>query len=276
VRKPDLFSALLWLAVASLAGTRCAVGSDARFELSAGGEYSSFKLDDGSTSTIWYAPFSARLDFGNWIFRATVPYISITAPQELIVLLDEDPTGAGIGGGQQKSVQSNRTVSGIGDSSLSATYSFDDIKGSPLYVDLGARVRLPTGNERDGTGVGATDYGLQSEVGLDEDRWGVSLNGGRRFLGQVRGLDRVDGWLAGADAWLNLGPHALVGAYYDWREASEPGFSNPRDAGIYMSYRLNRRWKIRLEASRALDLSQANYTVGLRVYWRLHERRDHH
>jgi hypothetical protein len=43
-----------------------------------------------------------------------------------------------------------------------------------------------------------------------------------------------------------------------------------------MSYRLNRRWKIRLEASRALDLSQANYTVGLRVYWRLHERRDHH
>jgi hypothetical protein len=258
-------------------GSSAVASADPRVEISAGGEYSSFKLSDGSTSTIRYAPFSARLDVGNWTFRATVPYISITAPANLIVLLDDDPTGAGAGGnGQTRSAAAGRTVSGIGDSSLSATYAFDDIKGSPLYVDLGARVRLPTGNARDGTGVGATDYGLQSEVGLDLDRWGVAFNGGRRFLGQVSGIDRVDGWQAGTDAWLNLGPHTLVGLYYDWRDASEAGLSKPRDAGVYLSYRLNRRWKMRVEASRALDLPQANYTVGLRIYWRLHERRDHH
>jgi hypothetical protein len=266
-----------WLFFMIFSGSTSVAGADPRVELSAGGEYSSFKLSDGSTSTIWYAPFSARLDVGNWTFRATVPYISITAPGNLIVLLDDDPTGAGVGGnGKTQTAGTIRTVSGIGDSSLSATYSFDDIKGSPLYVDLGARVRLPTGNVHEGTGVGATDYGLQSEVGLDLDRWGIALNGGRRLLGQVNGLDRVDGWQAGTDAWLNLGPHALVGLYYDWRDASEPGLSNPRDAGVYLSYRLNRRWKMRVEASRALDLPQANVTVGLRLYWRLQERRDHH
>ena len=274
LRKRGLVCALLWLTGWSLAAIDSA-GAEARFEISAGGEYSSFKLEDGSKSTIWYAPFSARLDMGNWTFRATVPYLSITAPQDLIVLLDEDPTGAGVGGGQQKSAVATRTVSGIGDSALSATYSFDDIRGSPLYVDLGARVRLPTGNAREGTGVGATDYGLQSEVGLDQDRWGIALNGGRRFLGQVSGLDRLSGWMAGSDVWLNLGPHALMGLYCDWRQASELQFSNPRDVGIYGSYRLNRRWKIRLDASRALDLPQANYTVGLRLYWRVQERRDH-
>jgi hypothetical protein len=252
-----------------------------QFELSAGGEYSSLKLSDGGTSSIWYAPFSARLDLGNWTFRATVPYLSITAPQDLIVLLDDDPTAAGaVGNGATAStaaVSRTRTVSGIGDSSFSATYSFDDIAGSPLYVDLGARVRLPTGNAREGTGVGATDYGVQSEAGIDLSHWGIAFNGGRRFLGTVSGLDRVDGWQAGSEIWLNLGPHALLGAYYDWRNASEPDLRNPRDAGVYLSYRLSRQWKVRLDTSRALDIPTSNYTVAVMLYWRpKSERRSHH
>jgi hypothetical protein len=255
-------------------GTFAAAGN--QYEVSAGTEYSSLKLADGSTSTIWYAPFSARLDTGNWTIRATIPYVSITAPKDLIVLLDDDPTGAGLGGQSRIGHTNARTVSGIGDSALSVTYSYEDVGDTPLYVDLGARVRLPTGNARDGTGIGTTDYGLQSEVGIDLHRWGLALNGGRRFLGTVSGLDRVDGWQAGAEAWLNLGPHGLVGIYSDWRDASEPGFSNPRDAGAYVSYRLNRRWKVRLDTSRALDVPGANYTVALTLYWRLNERRNHH
>jgi hypothetical protein len=247
-----------------------------QYGVSAGSEYSSLKLADGSTSTIWYAPFSARLDAGNWTLRATIPYLSITAPKDLIALIDDDPTGAGLGGQGRIGHTNTRTVSGIGDSALSLTYSFDDVGDTPLYVDFGARVRLPTGNARDGTGIGATDYGLQSEVGVELLRWGLELNGGRRFLGSVSGLDRVDGWQAGAEAWLNLGPHALVGIYSDWRNASELGFSNPRDAGAYVSYRLNRRWKVRLDTSRALDLPSANYTVALTLSWRLNERRSHH
>jgi hypothetical protein len=276
-RFPSLPVGLLTL---SFLGLTTVAKGGTQIELSAGGEYSSLKLADGGTSTIWYAPFSARLDVGNWTFRATIPYISITAPQSLIVLLDDDPTGAGAtGNGGTESASpaaSTRTVSGIGDSALSVTYSFDDIANSPLYVDLGARVRLPTGNERAGTGVGATDYGLQSEVGIDLKNWGLALNGGRRLLGQVSGLDRVDGWQAGTDVWLKLGPHALLGVYYDWRDASERDLSNPRDAGVYLSYRLNRQWKVRLDTSRALNLSTDNYTVAVTLYWRPKDGRRYH
>jgi hypothetical protein len=247
-----------------------------QFEFSVGSEYSNLKLADGISSTIWYEPFSARLDTGNWTVRATIPYLSITAPTNVIALLDDDPTGAGLGQGRIGSTSNTRTVRGIGDSALSVTYAFDDIRGTPLYVDLGARVRLPTGSARDGTGIGATDYGVQSEMGIDLRRWGVALNGGRRFLGEVSGLDRVDGWQAGADAWLHLGPHALLGIYSDWRDASELGFSNPRDVGAYLSYRLTRRWRVRLDTSRALDLPGANYTVALTLYWRPTESRSHH
>jgi hypothetical protein len=278
--KRRLLSLPVWLLIPSILGLSTPAAGAPEFEMSSGSEYSSLKLTDGSTSTIWYAPLSARLDIGNWTVRATIPYVSITAPQDLIVLLDDDPTGAGVGSngraGSTTDFTKIRTVSGIGDSALSATYSFDDIAGSPLYVDLGARIRLPTGNAHEGTGIGATDYGLQSEVGMDLERWGIALNGGRRYLGKVGGLERVDGWQAGSDAWLNLGPHALMGVYYDWRDASERDLSNPRDVGVYLSYRLNRRWKVRLDTSRALDLPTANYTIALTIYWRLHERRDHH
>ena len=268
LRAGFLIPAVLGVATPAEAGNQ--------YEVSAGSEYSSLKLADGSTSTIWYAPFSARLDAGNWTIRATIPYLSITAPKDLIALIDDDPTGAGLGGQGRTGPTNTRTVSGIGDSALSVTYSFDDVGDSPLYLDLGARVRLPTGSAREGTGIGAIDYGLQSEVGIDLHRWGLALNGGRRFLGSVSGLDRVDGWQAGAEAWLNLGPHGLVGIYSDWRDASELGFSNPRDAGAYVSYRLNRQWKVRLDASHALDLPSANYTVALTLSWRINERRSHH
>lgn len=254
-----------------------AARASTQFELSAGGEYTSLKLSDGSDSTVWYAPFSARLGIGNWTVRATVPYVSITAPQDLIVLIDDDPTGAAVGGnGRPRSgggTAETRTVSGLGDSSLSLTYSFDDLADTALYADLGARVRLPTGDASKGTGIGATDYGLQSELGIDLDRGGVALNGGRRYLGHVSGLDRVNGWQAGAAAWLSLGPHALLGAYYDWRMASERDLSDPREAGLYLSYRLSRAWKVRLDASRALDLPRANYTVAMTIYWRVMGRR---
>jgi hypothetical protein len=253
-----------------------ASASGAQLELSAGSEYSSLKLAHGGTSTIWYAPISARLDIGNWTFRATVPYLSITAPESLIVLLDDDPTGAGVGNvrpGSESSSLNARTVNGIGDSTLSAVYSFDEIAKSRWYVDLGARVRLPTGNENEGTGIGATDYGLQSEVGYDLDRWGAAISAGRRYLGAVAGLGRVDGWQAGSDVWLHLGHGAVIGAYYDWRDASERGLSNPTDAGFYFSYRLSPRWKLRLDTSRALDLPAVSYTVALTAYWRLSEER---
>jgi hypothetical protein len=274
-RSPRWLCLPLFAAALVRSGTLCAA---VQVEMSAGGEYSSFKTSDGRTSSTWYAPYAARVYVGNWTLRATIPYISITAPNNLIAQLADDPTNVALandGRAQGASVSgATRTVSGLGDSTLSAIYSFNDIGDTAFYIDVGGRVRLPTGDAHKGTGVGATDYGLQSEVGIDRNRGGVALNGGRRYLGQAPGLDRVDGWQAGAAGWLYLGRHASLGAYYDWRDASEPGLSNPRDAGVYASYRLKRSWKLRLEASRALELPQSNYTLALTLYWRLIDQRE--
>jgi hypothetical protein len=255
--------------------------ADTRVELSTGTEYSSGDFGDNSKTTVWYTPFSAKLTAGDWSFRATVPYLSITAPANTIVFLDDDPSGglnpgAGTNRGSpvpgRQSVP-NRTVNGIGDAPLSVTYSFDDIAGSPVYVDAMARVRLPTGDKDNGTGVGATDYALQSEAGIDTAAGGAYVTGGRRVLGSVPGLQRVDGWQAGVGASVNLGRATVLGAYYDWRDASERQLAQPREVGAYLSVRLTRAWKIRLDVSTSLEDGGPNYTLGMMIYWRTVARR---
>jgi opacity protein-like surface antigen len=267
-RSTKLGRAILLCSVVSIAH------ADARVELSTGTEYSTGDFTQNVRTSVWYTPLGARVSLGNWSFRATVPYVSISAPADAIVLLDDDPTGvAGSGSGHRTEAASGqrmqiRTVSGIGDSPLAVSYSFNDLNGSPFYADFTGRVRLPTGDAERGTGVGATDYGFQGELGIDTGVGTVYVNGGRRFMGHVSGLQRVDGWQAGVGASLNVGRRTILGTYYDWRDASERDFPQPREVGIYLSVRMSRAWKVRFDASTSLEENGPNSTVGMMLYWR--------
>ncbi len=90
-----------------------------------------------------------------------------------------------------------RKVQGIGDTTLSAAWSFRDIGDTRLYVDLTGRVRLPTGDKSRGPGHGTTDYATLSEMGWDGDRGATtelaqSIRG--RYLGKQAGISRMKAW----------------------------------------------------------------------------------
>jgi hypothetical protein len=159
-------------------------------------------------------------------------------------------------------------VSGIGDASIALTYSLDTIGDSPAYVDFTGRVRLPTGDEDKGLGVGATDYVAMTELGWDGDPGGVFVSAGRRFLGDVEGFERVDGWQASAGGWVNISDSAVIGAYYDWRNASVRDGEDPSSVEAYVSWRLNEAWKIELNGGVGLSDASADYSAGLTLIWR--------
>ena len=153
-------------------------------------------------------------------------------------------------------VAPSRSESGIGDASIALTYSLDSIGDSPAYVDFTGRVRLPTGSEEDGLGVGATDYVALSEIGWDGDAGGVFVSAGRRFLGDVDNLERVDGWQASLGGWINVSDSAVVGAYYDWRDHPCVTARIPSSVEAYVSWRLNDAWKV--EVNGGVGLSDAS------------------
>ena len=159
-------------------------------------------------------------------------------------------------------------ASGIGDASIALTYSLDAIGDSPAYMDFTGRVRLPTGNEDDGLGVGATDYIALSEVGWDGDAGGAFVSAGRRFLGDADDFERVDGWQASVGGWINVSDSAVVGAYYDWRNASVRDGEDPSSVEAYVSWRLNDAWKIEVNGGVGLSDASADYTAGLTPIWR--------
>ena len=273
-----------------LAGTAPA-HADSQLTLSTGAQVSDGDYGDTASTHALVVPFSARVTFGSWSVQASVPYVTVRGPANLGELLDDgggrgsnsgsgssgsDSSGSGSGddGGEGGSAPpppvfpDNRSVSGIGDASLAATWSLDSPGGSPVYLDVTGRVRFPSGSERDGLGVGATDYFALTEIGYAARRGGVFVSGGRRFLGDTATLRRVDGWQTGAGVWVAAGPHVSIGVNYDWRDASLAGGTAPRFIESYLAWRLNDVWKIEINGGVGLSNASADVAAGISVSWR--------
>lgn len=286
--------------VAVLAQCNTASAADTRVQASSGVQYSDGKYGETTSTSAIVVPFSIRASFGSWSIRASVPYVTVDGPADVSEIIDDSSgrgsssgsgssgSGSGSGSGRGNSGRggggndddddgngaavNDRSESGIGDASIALTYSFDAIADSPAYLDLTGRVRLPTGDEDKGLGVGATDYVALTELGWDGDAGGVFASAGRRFLGDVDDFERVDGWQASAGGWVNVSDSAVVGAYYDWRNSSVRDGEDPSSVEAYVSWRLNDAWKIELNGGVGLSDASADYTAGVTLIWRTARR----
>ena len=296
-------SLLAGAVVAVLAQCNTAYAADTRVQASSGVQYSDGKYGETTSTSAIVVPFSVRASFGSWSIRASVPYVSVDGPADVSEIIDDSSgrgsssgsgssgsgsgsgsgrcgSGSGGGGGDDDdddgdtstTVANDRSDSGIGDASIALTYSFDSIADSPAYLDLTGRVRLPTGDEDKGLGVGATDYVALTELGWDADAGGVFASVGRRFLGDADDSERVDGWQASAGGWVNVSDSAVIGAYYDWRNSSFRDGEDPSSIEAYVSWRLTDAWKIELNGGVGLSDASADYTAGLTFIWRTARR----
>jgi len=301
-RSQNMFASKSLLAGAVIAVlAQCATAyADTRVQASSGVQYSDGKYGETTSTSALVVPFSLRATFGSWSIRASVPYVTVDGPADVSEIIGDssgrgsssgsgssgsgsgsgsgtrgrDSSGSGSGGdgGDDDDpvdlVTADRSESGIGDASIALTYSLDAIGDSPAYVDFTGRVRLPTGDEDKGLGVGATDYVALTELGWDGDPGGVFVSAGRRFLGDVDAFERVDGWQASAGGWVNLSDSAVIGAYYDWRTSSVRDGEDPSAVEAYVSWRLNEAWKFELNGGVGLSDASAAYTAGLTLSWR--------
>ena len=292
--------ALLAVAVVAVLAQFNTAAADTRVQASSGLQYSDGKYGETTSTSALVVPVSVRATFGAWSVRASVPYVMVDGPADVSEIIDDssgrgsssgsgssgsgsgsgtsgrDGSGSGSGGsggGDDDGAvavpsAADRSESGIGDASIALTYSLDALGDSPAYVDFTGRVRLPTGSEQDGLGVGATDYSALCELGWDGDAGGAFVSAGRRFLGNVEDFERVDGWQASVGGWINVSDAAVVGAYYDWRDSSVRDGEDPSSVEAYVSWRLSDAWKIEVNGGVGLSDASADYTAGLTLIWR--------
>jgi hypothetical protein len=237
--------------------------AETRVSFASGVSYSSGDYGETTDTEVTSVPLSARVTMDDWSFRASVAYLSITGPADVA-----DTTDGG-GDGGAGTIARTGTERGLGDTTLAVTRSFRRLGGSRAYFDLSGRVRLPTGDEETGLGVGATDYTLNGELGNSGEAGGGYVSAGRRFLGDPDSTSvRQDGWQAGVGGWLRAGENTRVGGYYWWREASFDGGEDPSGVGAYVSYRLSDDLRLSVTGGAGLNEATADYSAGLRLTWR--------
>lgn len=245
--------------------------ADTRVSFASGVDYSSGDYGQAVDTEVISVPLVGRVITDHWSFRASIPYLSIRGPAD--VADTTEGGGGGDGGGDPGgagTLARTGTESGLGDLSLQATRSFRHLGGedSGAYFDVTGRVRLPTGDEDRGLGVGATDYTLVGELGNSGESGGVYVNGGWRFLGDRTGVEREDGAQAGVGAWLKVSEGGRVGISASWREASTQGNDDPASASVFWSQRLSDNLRLSINAGAGLSDASADYTGGVRLTWR--------
>jgi hypothetical protein len=281
----------------------------AQLQLSTGAEYSSGDYGELTSTEALVVPFSARVSFGRFSVRASVPWLSVRGPADIAPIVDDNggdrgsnsgsgsggngSGGNGSGGGgnsgsggggnddeedQEEEVEderdfpADRKVQGLGDATLSAAWGFRDIGGTRLYVDLTGRVRLPTGSESRGLGRGTTDYATLAEMGWDGDGGGVFVLGGRQYLESTATVARRDTWQTSAGGWVNVGRATLVGMQGNWRQASRAGGVDPRSVDVFVNVGLAAGWRLDVSGSAGLSKASPDYAAGLGVTWRSAKR----
>src|SRR5438552_1186835 len=162
--------ALLIFAASWFAGVQLALAAEGELSLGSGVNYTSGTYGGSASTHILTIPFSARYERDAWTLRASVPYLRITGPGNVIPGVGPIATVSAVGnsvglpllGGSTASQTSSKTVAGLGDATAAATYTFytsDKTAG----VGLTGRVKFATGDETQALGTGSTDKGLQLE-----------------------------------------------------------------------------------------------------------------
>ncbi len=240
--------------LASTDGVAEDAGADLRF--STGVEYSTGKYGGTDDIEELYVPFTFRMGIDRIGLRVTVPYLSVTAPEETVIT---DP-GAEPVPGSGASV----TESGIGDVVGALTlYDLYVNEAANFVVDVTGKVKFGTADETIGLGTGENDYTLQFDAYRFFDRFSLQGSAGYRLRGDPPGFDLNDVFLASVGgAWV-ASESALIGMYFDYREASISGMDDVQELSGFASFRLSRAWRMELYAFAGLTDSSTDFGGGI-------------
>ena len=214
-------------------------GEAARTSVAVGAEYSTGKFGGTETTDTLYIPVVIRHETGPWVLKATVPWLRITGP------------GNVIGAGADRVVvpgasAARRTESGLGDIVLSGFYNLMDERKGGLGLDVGAKVKLPTADDTKGLGTGELDYAAQLDFFKPFDATTLFGSIGYRIYGDPAGVTLKDVFYASIGASYRMSQQQSVGVAYDYRPAIVNGGGKVSEATLFFSNRLSPEWKLQL------------------------------
>lgn len=259
-----------FLAVTALSLAQAALAAEGELSLGSGVSYTSgtYGNNTGSSASthILAVPFTARYERDAWTLRATLPYLRITGPGNVVPGVGPTATVSAVGlallGASRSSQASSTTVSGLGDASVAATYMFyaaDKAAG----VGLTGRVKFATGDERQSLGTGSTDKGFQLEGFRQFERNRLFVAVGYTFFGDspIAQFQNVANFGAGASHRTDTDD--VFGVTFDARQAGSPAPSALRELSSFWTHPIDRNWRMQLYALKGFATGSPDWGAGL-------------
>jgi len=240
---------LLWLPALLLASA--AFAAEGELSAGAGIDYSRGDYGTGSDTKILSIPFMARYDVDPWKFRLTVPYLRVTGPGNVIPGIGRDNRGQ----------RSETTESGIGDTTLAATYGALYEPRSNFGLDLTAKLKLPTGDENRGLGTGSVDETLEAALYKTVDRLMLFGAFGYTFFGHSDVVELQNAAHAEVGASTKISATDSVGASLYGRQRVVEGGAPRRELTFFWNRHVAKAQ--RLQAYFLIGLADGSPDVGI-------------
>ncbi|QOV94755.1 hypothetical protein [Novosphingobium sp. ES2-1] len=156
---------------------------------------------------------------------------------------------------------------GLGDVSVALGYSLE--LGRSTWLDLGARVKLPTASRAKRLGTGKADVTISGDLVQDIGSFSLFAGARYRFLGKPAGSTLQDTWGASGGVSYRLPGGTIVGADYDWQESATPGLIASSEATGWINFGLSRKLRLQVFASTGFNARSTDFAGGVSLSWRL-------
>jgi hypothetical protein len=232
------------------------------WEASIGADYSSGAYGASRATRVYYAPLGISYRSGRWRFAADSGLLRVRGPVDYASILDltpEEVSGLGLD-------TDDVSLSGVADTAVSATYGVYENFDQLLFVDFGARVKLPTADRSKGLGNGKVAGDLQIDVIKLVGRWSLLASAAYGFRHHERGSRDTPS--ASFGLGRSLTEATSIGAIYEWRRSSDPRAKDGRDVIAYLSHRFSDRVSVTAYGVRSLISAGVETQAGVRFTYR--------
>lgn len=229
-------------------------------ELSTGIEYHEGEFGTGQRIETIAVPASLRVTRGNVQLAATLPYLRIDAPGNVVgggggllgLPIIVDPT--------QPATREHRA--GIGDLRLGATYT---VPSASVGLAFTGQIKAPTASESKGLGSGAFDYSLGAELSKSFGRVTPFVGVGYTMPGDPDGYDLRDGLSARAGAAVRMTERVRGHFAYGYARSLSLLVPDEQQLSTGINAALGERLSLGLYGSAGLSDGSPDIGAGLRL-----------
>jgi len=236
------------------------VKDETRFHLLAGVEHVDGDVGEGLDYKTTFATTGVAMTSGRFSTSASIPYISSTAPQQVIINqggLFGTPL-LGSSGSQTGQVKRE----GIGDLSLNAAYQ---LPVSGVNATVGASVKLPTASREKGLGTGKVDYGVSGQLFKKMGAVVPFVGAGYTIIGEPDNFETRNRLSGTAGSHLLLGKSSALSASYSYEQSASTSIGDSQSLNMGFGTNLSRSVRIGVDGAVGLSDAAPDTRVGLKL-----------